>query len=180
MYLEGMCNYLLLNFGFFAEVFIYNEGFSWFLNHAKDLFFLGIVLFGCIYALYKLLNYQEEEREYKLMRCPECGKEPYKLWKVAGRGVSLSQRMRGYLNCIHCGTHLRRMHSKAVYAYLLISTLTYLSLYAILYLVSFKDNLELLVWTLSILGIIEVISILMIIFYLVTKSRFVKVDDEGV
>ena len=39
MYLVGMYNYLLFNLGFLAEVFIYQEGLSWFLNHAKDLFF---------------------------------------------------------------------------------------------------------------------------------------------
>ena len=176
MYLVGMYNYLLFNLGFLAEVFIYQEGLSWFLNHAKDLFFFIIVLTGCIYALYKLLSYQKEEREYKLMRCPECGKEPYKLWKATGRGVSLSQRMRGYLNCIHCGTHLRRMYSKVVYVCLLILPISYVSIYVILYFVSFKDNLELFVWSLSILGIAIVISILTILFYLVTRTRFVRVD----
>jgi hypothetical protein len=178
MYLVGLCNIQLVTFGFLNTFLVNIQDLSWVFNYPKELFFFVVVVLICFYSLYKLFNYQEDEGESKQMRCPECGKEPYKVLKLGTGGVTLSQRIRGYLNCIHCGTHLRRRYPKVVYVGFFIATLSYISIYAVLFLVSFRDRQELFVWSLSILGIVMLISFLTVLFFMLTKTRFVRVDAE--
>jgi hypothetical protein len=65
-----------------------------------------------------------------------------------------------------------------VYVGFFIATLSYISIYAVLFLVSFRDRQELFVWSLSILGIVMLISFLTVLFFMLTKTRFVRVDAE--
>ncbi len=131
----------------------------------------------CVYALYKLFTQSKITSDYKIMHCPECGEEPYKIWKWSGPGVSFYKRLKGYLTCINCGTYLRRIHGRLLYVCIFFMTLSYLVVISMPLYLSFESHIDLIIPIITVFGGLLVISALTSLFLLVARTRFVKVKE---
>ncbi|MBO6585959.1 MAG: hypothetical protein JJ953_07650 [Gracilimonas sp.] len=140
-----------------------------------ELIISAFMLVICIYALFKLFTQPRVKGDFKLMRCPECGEEPYKIWKWSGPGVDFKKRMQGFMTCIHCGSYLRKIHSRVFYTCIFVMSLSYLIIFSIPLYLSFESQLGLILSIFAVFGGLMVISSLIALYLLIARTRFVQV-----
>ncbi len=82
----------------------------------------ALILFSS--SIFKLTR-PAPERLSEKMRCPNCGEEPFKVFKWTNR-ISIGKYVKGYMKCVSCNTELKRHYSKLTWSCLLLFSGSYL------------------------------------------------------
>lgn len=67
------------------------------------------------------------------MKCPNCDKEPFKLFKLKSSGLGIWKGLRGYTRCIHCEAVLKRKYRRPFWITMIFTLAVYAAIYILLW-----------------------------------------------
>lgn len=66
------------------------------------------------------------------MKCPNCDKEPFKVFNIKPSGLGIWKSINGQIKCVHCDTILKRKYGKPFWISLITTILVYAAIYILL------------------------------------------------
>ncbi len=140
-------------------------------------FITSLMALIAIYALYKLFSNTDPHSENAvIMKCPECGKEPFSVLKWSGTGIKFKDRMLGLVGCINCGTVLKRHHNKLMYLGLFAFSFGYAFSFIMLYMLSGPQFIDL-AWLFSTVAILMIVAFFLMFYLFLFRTSFYKVEQ---
>lgn len=129
------------------------------------------------YALFKLFSKTDQRVDNAvIMKCPECGKEPFTVLKWSGKGIGFKERLLGFVGCMNCGSLLKRHHSKLMYLGIFVFAFGYALTFFLLFLLSGPQFLEI-AWLFSTIAILMIIAFFLMFYLFLFRTSFYKVEQ---
>lgn len=142
-----------------------------------QMFITFLMTLVAFYALYKLFTKPDDRAKNAIvMKCPECGNEPFSILKWSGKGIGFKDRMLGFVGCLHCGTLLKRHHQKLMYLGIFIFSIGYSVTFVLLFMLPGDVFIDLF-WMFNTIAILMIAAFFLMFFLFLFRTSFYKVGD---
>lgn len=111
------------------------------------------------------------------MKCPNCEKEPFKLFSLNSYGLGIWNRLKGYIRCVHCETVLKRKYGKSFW----IALITTITVYAAIYLLLWYQPVDLSIfpaWFFIFLLVVMIVLLATIAYTSVLSMHFEEISEK--